>query len=179
MRLTGFRWQRCVSTNCRPVGLLPCGAAACLQLRGSAQRDHVAGCPGDISDVSAYYAGATAPFLPLADTANAALVAQGERLAKIGNEAKGVPGCVKCHGADGAGQSPTIPYLAGQYGHYISFELKMWQRGFRNTSPKAMAVFAKQLDDQDVAALAAYYQPSGYQPLRGPPPRAGRNRRWR
>ena len=134
----------------------------------------------DISDVSAYYAGATAPFLPLADTANAALVAQGERLAKIGNEAKGVPGCVKCHGADGAGQSPTIPYLAGQYGHYISFELNMWQRGFRNTSPHAMAVFAKQLDDQDVAALAAYYQQlRGYQPLRGPPPRAGRNRRWR
>ena len=119
----------------------------------------------DISDVAAYYAGTTAPFLPLADTASAALVAQGERLAKIGNEAKGIPGCVNCHGADGAGQSPTIPYLGGQYGHYISFELKMWQRGFRNTSHPVMRLFAKRLDDQEVAALAAYYQQ-----LRGPAP---------
>ena len=126
----------------------------------------------DISDVAAYYAGTAAPFLPLADTASAALVAQGERLAEIGNEAKGIPGCVNCHGADGAGQSPTIPYLGGQYGHYISFELKMWQRGFRNTSHPVMRLFAKRLDDQEVGALGAYYQQ-----LRGPPLQVGRNRR--
>jgi len=119
----------------------------------------------DISDVTAYYAGAMAPFLPLASTADAGLVAQGERLAKIGDAAKGVPGCGNCHGADGAGQSPTIPYLAGQYGHYISFELKMWQRGFRKTSGPVMAPIAKMLDDQDIAAVAAYYQQ-----LRGPAP---------
>ena len=122
----------------------------------------------DISDVAAYYAGTAAPFLPLADTASAALVAQGERLAEIGNEAKGIPGCVNCHGADGAGQSPTIPYLGGQYGHYISFELKMWQRGFRNTSHPVMRLFAKRLDDQEVGALGAYYQQ-----LRGPAPASG------
>jgi cytochrome c553 len=63
--------------------------------------------------VTAYYAGAVAPFLPLATTTDAALVAQGERLANMGSEAKGIPGCVNCHGADGAGQSPTIPYLGG------------------------------------------------------------------
>ena len=57
-----------------------------------------------------------------------------------------------------AGQPPTIPYLGGKYGHYIAFELRMWQRGFRKTSPDAMARFAKQLDDQEIAALAAYYQ---------------------
>jgi cytochrome c553 len=112
----------------------------------------------DISDVTAYFADVKAPFLPLATTTNATLLAQGERLAKLGNEEKQVPGCVNCHGADGAGQSPTIPYLGGQYGHYIAFELQMWQRGFRKTSEKAMALFAKQLDDQDIAALAAYYQ---------------------
>jgi cytochrome c553 len=76
----------------------------------------------------------------------------------MGREANGIPGCFNCHGADGAGQSPTIPYLGGQYGHYISFELQMWQRGFRKTSEHAMALIAKRLDDQDVAALAAYYQ---------------------
>jgi cytochrome c553 len=112
----------------------------------------------DIADVTAYFAGVKAPFLPLATTANVTLLGQGEQLAKIGSEAKGVPGCSNCHGADGAGQPPTIPYLSGQYGHYIAFELYMWQHGFRKTSPDAMALFAKQLDDQDIAALAAYYQ---------------------
>jgi quinohemoprotein ethanol dehydrogenase len=112
----------------------------------------------DISDVTAYYAGVKAPFLPLAATTNATLLGQGEQLAKTGSEAKGVPPCSNCHGAEGAGQPPTIPYLSGQYGHYIAFELYMWQHGFRKTSPDAMALFAKQLDDQDIAAVAAYYQ---------------------
>jgi quinohemoprotein ethanol dehydrogenase len=112
----------------------------------------------DILDVTAYFAGVKAPFLPLATTTNATLLEHGEQLAKMGSEAKGIPACVKCHGADGAGQPPTIPYLGGQYGHYIGFELQMWQRSFRKTSPDAMALFAKKLDDQDIAALAAYYQ---------------------
>jgi cytochrome c553 len=37
----------------------------------------------------------------------------------------------------------------------------MWQRGFRKTSPAAMAEVAKRLDDQDIAAVAAYYQQVG------------------
>jgi hypothetical protein len=36
--------------------------------------------------------------------------------------------------------------------------LVMWQRGFRRNSPEAMALFAKKLNDQEVAAVAAYYQ---------------------
>jgi len=122
----------------------------------------------DIADVTAYYAGAVAPLLPLANKTNATLLGQGERLAKMGSTEKGIPACVNCHGADGAGESPTIPYLGGQYGHYISFELEMWQRGFRKTSPDAMSLLAKNLDDQDIAAVAAYYQQ-----LRGATPASG------
>jgi cytochrome c553 len=43
----------------------------------------------------------------------------------------------------------------------------MWQRGFRKTSPDAMALFAKKLDDRDITAVAAYYQQ-----LRGPTDKA-------
>jgi cytochrome c553 len=50
------------------------------------------------------------------------------------------------------------PILAGQYAHYIAFELQMWRRGFRNSSPDSMAPIAKRLDDQQIAAVAAYYQ---------------------
>jgi cytochrome c553 len=34
----------------------------------------------------------------------------------------------------------------------------MWQGGLRKNSADAMAFVAKQLTDQDIAAVAAYYQ---------------------
>jgi cytochrome c553 len=34
----------------------------------------------------------------------------------------------------------------------------MWRSGFRKSSPEAMAQVARQLDDQDSAAVAAYFQ---------------------
>jgi cytochrome c553 len=113
--------------------------------------------PDDIADVTAYYAKVNAQFLPLASP-DPDLVGKGERLAESGNAAKGIPGCAACHGALGVGESPTVPYLGGQYAHYIAFELKMWQRGFRNNNSEAMGLLAKKLDDQEIAAIAAYYQ---------------------
>jgi cytochrome c553 len=116
--------------------------------------------PDEIADVSAYYAGVSAPFPPL-PAGDAALVKRGQELAKVGTAAKDIQACDNCHGPGGTGEPPAIPYLAGQYERYIAFELHMWQRGFRNTSPEAMAQIAKRLDDQDIAALAAYYQQVG------------------
>jgi cytochrome c553 len=117
--------------------------------------------------VSSYYAGVSAPFLPLGPNADAALTSRGERLATIGKPESGMPACALCHGVDGAGQTPTIPYLGGQYAHYLSFELQMWTLGFRRTSLDAMAMIAPQLDTDDIAALAAYYErqvPNGVAP---------------
>jgi cytochrome c553 len=111
--------------------------------------------PDDIADVTAYFAGVNAPFLPL-KAANAALVKRGEELAKAGGPDR--LHCDNCHGPSGSGEPPVIPYLAGQYAHYIAFTLQMWQEGFRKNSPDAMEVIAKKLDDQDILAVAAYYQ---------------------
>jgi cytochrome c553 len=113
--------------------------------------------PEDIADVAAYYAGINAPFPPLA-RASAALIQRGEQVAKVGSAAKNVQACDNCHGPGGIGIPPAIPYLAGQYAQYIAFELKMWQRGYRRNSPEVMFMIATKLDDQDIAALAAYYQ---------------------
>ena len=111
----------------------------------------------DIADVAAYFTGLETPYLPLA-VANQDLIKKGKQLAEAGNPAKGVPGCDACHAAGGAGQPPTIPYLAGQYASYTTLQLRMWQRGFRKNSPEAMALFARKLDEQEIAAVAAYYQ---------------------
>jgi cytochrome c553 len=113
--------------------------------------------PDDAADVAAYYASVDAPFLPLSNS-DPALVRRGEQLAKIGDEPKRIQSCDNCHGPGGAGEPPAIPYLAGQYGHYTAFELQMWQRGFRKNSRHTMADIAARLDDQDIAAVAAYFQ---------------------
>ena len=111
----------------------------------------------DIADVAAYYSGLDAPFLPLRKP-DEALVKAGEQLAKVGNESRRIQACDNCHGPGGAGEPPTLPYLAGQYATYIAFELRMWQRGYRKNSPDGMAVVARALDEREIAAVAAYYQ---------------------
>jgi cytochrome c553 len=111
----------------------------------------------DTADVAAYYASVNAPYLPLS-SADPALIRRGKQLATSGDATKELQSCNNCHGPGGAGELPAIPYLAGQYEHYIAFQLTMWQRGFRNNSPDAMADIAKRLDAQDIAAVAAYYQ---------------------
>ena len=111
----------------------------------------------EIADVSAHYASVDSQFPPLA-SADAAIVEKGKQLARVGDAANAVQGCNNCHGPDGAGATVAIPYLAGQYAQYISSQLQMWKRGFRNNSPESMAPIAKQLDDQQIAAIAAYYQ---------------------
>jgi quinohemoprotein ethanol dehydrogenase len=119
--------------------------------------------PEDVADVSAYYARAEAPFPRLANV-DPNLLGKGRQLAESGDPTKGIPACNACHGMGGAGEPPTIPYLAGQYARYTAFQLKMWQRGFRKNSPEAMALIANHLNAEDIAAVAAYYQQ-----LRGSP----------
>src|ERR1700738_4668174 len=103
--------------------------------------------PDDISDVTAYFAGVDAPFLPL-KAPNAALVKRGEELGKAGGPE--ALHCDNCHGPGGGGDPPFIPYLRGQYAHYLSFTLQMWQEGFRKNSPDAMAGIAKKLNDEEI-----------------------------
>jgi cytochrome c553 len=111
--------------------------------------------PDDIADVAAYFADINAPFLPL-KTGDPALIKRGEEFARAGGPER--LHCNNCHGPGGEGEPPVIPYLAGQYAHYIAFTLQMWQQGYRRNSPDAMRAIAEKLSDEDIAAVAAYYQ---------------------
>jgi len=111
----------------------------------------------DALDVSAYYASQQTPFPPLAGP-DPALVSEGKALAEHGDPSRGIPGCPACHGGGGAGEPPTIPYLAGQYAPYFALQLRMWQQGYRGNSPEAMRLIARKLTDRESQALAAYYQ---------------------
>lgn len=75
---------------------------------------------------------------------------------------KGASGqaCVDCHGADGnAPIDATYPKLGGQYADYIAHSLQAYRSGTRGGSPTTdlMASQAKELSDQQIADLAAYF----------------------
>jgi cytochrome c553 len=75
---------------------------------------------------------------------------------------KGASGqaCVDCHGADGnAPIDASYPKLGGQYADYIAHSLQAYRSGARGGSPTTdlMASQAKELSDQQIADLAAYF----------------------
>jgi cytochrome c553 len=97
--------------------------------------------------------------------------AAGEKLAGTKN-AKTGQACVDCHGAGGnAPIDPTYPKLGGQYHDYIAHSLQMYRDGDRAGSPTSdlMAGQARDLSDQQIADLAAYFgsQPTQLRDLHG------------
>ncbi len=63
--------------------------------------------------------------------------------------------CAVCHGALGLSKTPDAPHLAGQPALYVAAQLKAYRSGARNHA--VMAVMAKLLRADDIAALSAWY----------------------
>ena len=94
------------------------------------------------------------PPLPVAEPD---LLTLGTRLATVGDEEKRIQACEGCHGAQGRGEAPAIPPLAGQYAHYIDFQMQMWQKGYRkNDANQQMANIARKLSSKEIEALGLY-----------------------
>jgi cytochrome c553 len=109
----------------------------------------------EIKSVAQYYANlhrSTLPSRPIA----AQLVARGERLAKLGDLNLRVQACESCHGPNGQGEPPAVPYLTGQYSHYIGVQIQMFRQGIRKS--QQMEVPAHSLGEADIAAVAAYFE---------------------
>lgn len=82
----------------------------------------------------------------------------GARLAVQGRWSQGLPACMQCHGAMGAGVGTVFPALAGQSSLYIENQLHAWQRGARAPGPLGlMKVVASKLSAADIQAVAAYF----------------------
>jgi cytochrome c553 len=82
-------------------------------------------------------------------------VAAGEKLAATKNASTG-QACVDCHGANGnAPIDATYPKLGGQYHDYIAQALQSYRNG--NREHALMSSQAKDLNDQQIADLAAYF----------------------
>ena len=79
----------------------------------------------------------------------------GDKLAHAKGKATG-QSCVDCHGAEGnAPIDPTYPKLGGQYYDYLAHSLELYRDGDREHA--LMSQQAKELTDQQIADLAAYF----------------------
>jgi cytochrome c553 len=63
--------------------------------------------------------------------------------------------CRTCHGMDGIGKLPHVPNIGGETDFYLVKQLKAFRKGDRRD--EQMAIIARDLSDQDIADLAAYY----------------------
>lgn len=103
-----------------------------------------------------YYAGLRSPAG--AAKATAEYDSPGARLALKGRWSQGLPACVQCHGATGAGVGHVFPALAGQSALYIENQLRAWQQGTRAPGPLGlMSVVASKLSRDDIRSVAAYF----------------------
>ncbi|HEX3948526.1 MAG TPA: c-type cytochrome [Steroidobacteraceae bacterium] len=84
----------------------------------------------------------------------------GERLYRGGDQARGIPACMACHGATGKGNEPAkFPALRGQQSGYVVKQLKDYASGTRTTGPNGiMQTIAKRLSADDIRNLASYLQ---------------------
>ena len=63
--------------------------------------------------------------------------------------------CQGCHGLDGLSKNPEAPNLAGQVETYLTRSLEAYRSGERKN--ESMNIVAKELSDEDIADVAAYY----------------------
>jgi cytochrome c553 len=63
--------------------------------------------------------------------------------------------CSTCHGLDGIAKIPIAPHIAGESEIYLQTQLKAFRSGKREH--EIMSVIAKDLSDEDIADLSAWY----------------------
>lgn len=112
----------------------------------------------EMEAVSAYYAAIDAPYRAPPDTLDIQMLQWGGQLGAVGSAEKGIPACVNCHGPSGTGNPPSVPYLAGQYASYMTYQLQLWRDGVRdNDAMNVMSSIADKMSDADMRAVSEYY----------------------
>ena len=69
--------------------------------------------------------------------------------------------CQACHGLDGLAKVPGAPHIGGQVKEYLVKSMRDYKTGARKD--EVMAVVVRQLSEQDIEDLAAFYAGSGLQ----------------
>ncbi len=110
----------------------------------------------DMAQYAAYFSKLPLPAAK-ASTEDAALLAEGESLAKNGDWPKGIPACFQCHGENGQGISRDFPQITGQPARYTAAQIANWKSGSRsNDAIGLMKTVSDKLTDGQIKAVSAY-----------------------
>lgn len=108
----------------------------------------------DMADIGAYFAGQK--IMQGDGNANQT----GRNLFVNGDQARGIPSCISCHGESGKGRiagNVVYPVIGGQRKVYLRSQLVSWKLGERKNSPDGvMNKVAQLLSDDEIEALADY-----------------------
>ena len=110
----------------------------------------------DFADLGAYFDSLTNTGLE----ADPSYWEAGQKLYRGGDESRGIPACMACHGPTGAGNEPAMfAALRGQHSVYVIKQLNDYASGTRATGPNTiMQTIAKRLSPEDMRNLASYIQ---------------------
>lgn len=110
----------------------------------------------DMEDLAAYFSSQKAK----GGSADEKLVKKGQLIYRSGDDGKGLPACIGCHGPAGKGiPSAKFPSLAGQYADYTVTQLKAFSLGKRdNDAGKMMQTVAGKMNTADMKAVASFIQ---------------------
>lgn len=108
----------------------------------------------DLLDIAAYFA--RQKQMKGAGATNEA----GKKLFLEGDPARGIYGCITCHGESGKGRSPDnalFPVIGGQHKDYLVKQITDLRTGSRKNDPAGMmAGVAKAMTDSEIEAVSAY-----------------------
>jgi cytochrome c553 len=111
----------------------------------------------DLANVAVYFGRDAQPGAGLGERdqpADRAII----QLATEGDSARRIPSCNSCH-VNGSGGPIETPILTGQHHLYLENQLKLYKsEQRRNDVYRRMRAIASQLSDEEIAALAQYYQ---------------------
>lgn len=111
----------------------------------------------DFADMAAYFASQKIS----SGAAKEDLVALGQRIYRGGDEGKGIPACLACHGPDGKGiDLAKYPHLAGQHSDYTKKQLMDFYNGTRTNDGDAriMRDIAERMHLKEIEAVASYLE---------------------
>lgn len=115
-----------------------------------------------IADVAAWYESQVLPVVKPELLVNLKV----PMVVNRGDQARGLPPCDLCHGADGRSVAGIFPVLAGQQAGYLETTMLYYKDGSRSNDPQgAIAGFIKKLTDDEIADIAVYYSKLGGRPL--------------
>jgi cytochrome c553 len=114
----------------------------------------------DLADLAAYYASQPKS----GGKTNPELLALGAKVFRGGVAERNVAACSACHSPTGKGNAPAgFPSLAGQHAEYTATQLKMYRKGYEDSSGrtndgdgKIMRTIAFGLSDKEIEAVSSY-----------------------